>query len=89
MEKKESSVKKFLVGDSSYNKLAIIGAILSFLGGIFIILPLVGFVLGIIALIQINKTKEKGKLVAVGAILIGGLQVFVFLSAFGTAVSGR
>lgn len=73
MEEKDNSntVRKVLIGDKSYNKLAIIAAVLCFLGGFFFLLPLIGFILGIVSLAQINKTKEKGKLLAVGAVILG------------------
>jgi hypothetical protein len=53
--------------NSSYNVLSILGFIFAF------IIPPVGFVLGIIALSHINKTGEKGKGLAIAAIVLGAI----------------
>jgi hypothetical protein len=58
--------------DSRYNTLSIVGFILAF------IIPPVGFILGIIALSHINKTGEKGKGLAIAAIVLGAI-FFLFL----------
>lgn len=43
-----------------------------------IIIPLVGVILGIIALVQINKTPEKkGKGLAIAAIMVGGILTLI------------
>jgi len=78
MEKKDdsSTIRKALIGDKSYNKFAIIGALLALFGGVIPFLPIVGFILGIIALNQISKTKEKGKFLAICAIILGGFIGF-------------
>jgi len=57
---------------SKYNTLAIIAFIFA------ILVSPVGFILGIIALSQIKKTNEKGKGLAIAAIVIGAI-FFVFL----------
>ena len=63
---------------SKYNKLSITGFILSIISIFGIGLAgLVGFVLGIVALTQIKHTKEKGKGLAIAAIIIGFIWSFV------------
>lgn len=52
---------------SGYNVLSILGFIFAFL------FPPVGFILGIIALSQIKKTNEKGKGLAIAAIVFGAI----------------
>jgi hypothetical protein len=58
--------------NSSYNVLSILGFIFAF------IIPPVGFVLGIIALSHIKKTGEKGKGLAIAAVVLGAI-FFLFL----------
>ena len=58
--------------DSKYNKNAIIGFIFSLVAilgvGLF---GLVGFILGIVSLVQLKHTNEKGRGLAIAAIVIG------------------
>jgi hypothetical protein len=60
-----------------YNKLAIVGAILSAIS-IFGVgsAGISGLVLGIVALVQIKHTKEKGKAMAIIAIIVGLIWSF-------------
>ena len=63
---------------SKYNKLSIIGFVLSVISIFGIGLAgLVGFILGIVALTQIKHTKERGKGLAIAAIIIGFIWSFV------------
>ena len=63
---------------TKYNKLSITGFVLSIISIFGIVLSgLVGFILGIIALVQIKHTKEKGKGLAIAAIIIGFIWSFV------------
>ncbi len=64
--------------ENKYNKSAIIGLVLSIiavfgvgLAGIF------GFILGIVALVQIKYTREEGKGLAIAAIIVGFVWSFV------------
>ncbi len=52
------------MGEKKYNTLAILAIIFAFL------FPLAGIILGIIALNQIKKTGEKGKGLAIAAIIL-------------------
>lgn len=55
-----------------YNKSAAVGVILSAVSIFGVGLAgIVGFILGIVALVQIKHTKEKGKAVAIIAIIVG------------------
>ena len=59
---------------SEHKNFAIVALILS------IILPLIGLILGIIALNKINKTPEKnGKSLAIAAIIIGAALTLIFI----------
>lgn len=62
------------------NGLAIAGLVLAF------IIPLIGFVLSIVGLNQINKRGEKGKGLAIAGIVVSSIfmliSVFILLSAF-------
>lgn len=61
-----------------YNKNSIIGFVLSILSIFGLGLAgLVGFILGIVALTQIKHTSEKGKGLAIAAIIIGFIWSFV------------
>jgi len=62
-------------GELKTNTLAIVGFILSFL------IPIVGFILCIIALGQIKKTGEKGKGLAVAGIILFGVLVLIAIIA--------
>ena len=69
---------------TKYNKLSITGFVLSIISIFGIGLSgLVGFILGIIALVQIKHTKEKGKGLAIAAIII------VFIWSFVTSILKR
>jgi len=70
-QEQTSSVFTDVVGQK-YNKLSIAGLILSVIAIFGVGLSgLVGFVLGIVALTQIKYTHEKGKGLAVTAVIIG------------------
>ena len=60
--------------EKGYNVLSIIGFILAFIPKLWI----VSFIISIIALVQISKTKEKGKELA-----IAGISISSFLIAIG------
>jgi len=63
---------------SEYNKPALIGFALSIIAFFGVGLAgLVGFILGIVALVQIKHTEEKGKGLAIAAIVIGFIWSFV------------
>lgn len=63
---------------TGYNKPAIIGFVLSVISIFGIGLAgLVGFILGIIALTQIKHTQQKGRGLAIAAIIIGFIWSFV------------
>jgi type IV pilus assembly protein PilA len=60
------------------NVLAVVGFVLSF------IVTLAGVVLGIVALIQIRRTGERGKGLAIAAIILGGvLSVLLIVGSLG------
>jgi len=70
-EKKELKLSK-------HNKLAITGFILSVVSILGIRLTgIIAFILGVVALVQIKYTKEKGKGLAIAAIIIGFIKSFV------------
>lgn len=58
----------------SWNVLAIIGFVLSLLG-----FNIIAIVLGFIALSQIKRTGEKGRGLAIAAIIIGAIAVIIFV----------
>lgn len=61
-----------------YNKSAIVGIVLSVVSIFGLGLAgLAGFILGIVALVQIKHTKEKGRGIAIAAIIIGFIWSFV------------
>ena len=62
-------------GEPKNNTLAIVGFILSF------IIPIVGLILCIIALVQIKKTGEKGKGLAVAGIILFGVLALIVIIA--------
>ncbi|KQQ05195.1 MULTISPECIES: DUF4190 domain-containing protein [unclassified Rathayibacter] len=68
-----------------YNVLAIIGFIASFF------VSIVGIVLGFIALSQIKRTGEKGRGLAIAAIIIGFaaiiITIFLFIGLFAVAAT--
>lgn len=63
--------------EKNYNKTAITGLILSIISifGLGLV-GLIGFILGIVALTQIKHTKERGKGLAIAAIIIGVIWSF-------------
>lgn len=64
--------------NGKYNKNATIGFVLSIVSIFGIGLAgLIGFILGIVALTQIKHTSEKGKGLAIAAIIIGFIWSFV------------
>ncbi|MDY0911698.1 DUF4190 domain-containing protein [Rathayibacter festucae] len=64
-----------------YNILAIIGFIASFF------IAIVGIVLGFIALSQIKRTGEKGRGLAIAAVVIGFVAIIVYIILFVTLFS--
>lgn len=61
-----------------YNKPAIIGLVLSIIAIFGLGLAgIAGFILGIVALVQIKHTHQKGKGLAIAAIIIGFIWSFV------------
>ena len=72
-EKKESGQRS-----GEYNRLAIGGLVLSIISIFGLGLAgLIGLILGIVALVQIKHTGEKGKGIAIAAIIIGFIWSFV------------
>ena len=66
------------VTEQKYNKSAVVGLILSIISVFGVGLAgIVGFILGIVALTQIKHTHEKGKGVAIAAIIVGFIWNFV------------
>lgn len=64
--------------EQKYNKSAVVGLILSIISIFGVGLAgIVGFILGIVALTQIKHTHEKGKGIAIAAIIIGFIWSFV------------
>ena len=77
MENKEQT-KQVSVSEQKYNKSAIIGLVLSIISGFGVGLAgIAGFILGIVALTQIKHTHEKGKGLAIAAIIVGFIWSFV------------
>ncbi|QHC59724.1 DUF4190 domain-containing protein [Rathayibacter sp. VKM Ac-2760] len=64
-----------------YNILAIIGFIASFF------VSIVGIVLGFIALSQIKRTGERGRGLAIAAVVIGFVAIIISIFAFVTLFS--
>ncbi|KFI58343.1 DUF4190 domain-containing protein [Bifidobacterium cuniculi] len=67
----------YVAPTEKWNTMCIVGFVLSFL------LPLVGLVLSIIALVQINKTGEKSKGMAIAGIVIGALATILSIAMIG------
>jgi len=66
------------IENQKYNKPAIIGLTLSIIAVFGVGLAgIAGFILGIIALVQIKHTHEKGKGLAIAAIIVGFIWSFV------------
>ena len=79
MEKNQHTkkVEKATAGQK-YNKSAVIGLILSIISIFGVGLAgIVGFIFGIVALAQIKHTHEKGKGIAIVAIIVGFIWSFV------------
>ena len=74
METKETTK----VDERKYNKPAIIGLVLSIIAIFGVGLAgIVGFILGVVGLVQIKHTHEKGKGLAIAAIIVGFIWSFV------------
>ena len=77
----QSSEPEKVISGQKTNTLAIVALILAF------IMPLIGLILGIIALVQIKKKGQKGKGLAIAAIIIPvvfiGLFFVMFAAYFG------
>jgi hypothetical protein len=79
---------------SNYNKLSVIAFILSI--GSFLVVRIIpilclitilaGFIMGIIAIKKIRHTKEKGKWLAITAIVIGGIFILIGVWGFLTLI---
>jgi hypothetical protein len=64
--------------EQKYNKPAVVGLILSIIAIFGVGLAgIAGFILGIVALVQIKHTHEKGKGLAIAAIIVGFIWSFV------------
>ena len=73
-----NQVKQASVSGQKYNKSAIIGLVLSIISVFGVGLAgIAGFILGIVALTQIKHTHEKGKGLAIAAIVVGFIWSFV------------
>src|SRR3989344_7490164 len=73
METKETTK----VEEQKYNKPAIIGLVLSIISVFGVGLAgIAGFILGIVALVQIKHTHEKGRGLAIAAIIVGLIWSF-------------
>lgn len=78
MDKQKIELSKPEKEEIKYNKSAIIGLILSVIAIFGVGLAgIAGFILGIVALAQIKHTHEKGKWIAVAAIVVGFIWSFV------------
>ncbi len=62
--------------NAQWNVMCIVGFILAFL------LPPVGLILSIIALVQINRTREKNKGMAIAGIIIGAFETLLYVIIF-------
>lgn len=65
----------YVAPTEKWNTMCIVGFVLSFL------IPIVGLVLSIIALVQINKTGEKSKGMAIAGIVIGAVAAVMAIAA--------
>lgn len=78
MENKEQEKEITKTAEQKYNKSAVVGLVLSIISVFGVGLAgIVGFILGIVALTQIKHTHEKGKGVAIAAIIVGFIWSFV------------
>ena len=72
MENHEQVKEITKTAEQKYNKSAVVGLVLSIISVFGVGLAgIVGFILGIVALTQIKHTHEKGKGVAIAAIIVG------------------
>ena len=77
MENDKQTTEAVKPEEQKYNKSAIIGLVLSIISIFGVGLAgIVGFILGIVALVQIKHTHEKGKGIAIAAIIIGFIWSF-------------
>ena len=78
MENHEQTKEGIKITEQKYNKSAVIGLVLSIISIFGVGLAgISGFILGIVALTQIKHTHEKGKGVAIAAIIVGFIWSFV------------
>jgi len=78
MEETTQTKETTKTAGQKYNKSAIIGLILSIIAVFGVGLAgIAGFILGIVALTQIKHTQEKGKGLAIAAIIVGFIWSFV------------
>lgn len=78
MENQEQTKETAKVVGQKYNKPAVIGLILSIISIFGVGLAgIAGFILGIVALIQIKHTRDKGRGMAIAAIIVGFIWSFV------------
>lgn len=74
----ENKVDNQVQAQSKWNKVSIIGFIFSIISIFGLGLAgIVGFIMGIVALVQIKNTHERGKGLAIAAIIIGFIWSFV------------
>ena len=72
MENNDQTKEAVKVVEQKYNKSAVIGLVLSIIAIFGIGLAgIAGFILGIVALTQIKHTREKGRGLAIAAIIVG------------------
>jgi len=77
MENHEQTKEATKPAEQKYNKSAVIGLVLSIISIFGVGLAgIVGFILGIVALTQIKHTHEKGKGIAIAAIIVGFIWGF-------------
>lgn len=78
MENHESIKETIEQAEQKYNKSAVVGLVLSIVSVFGVGLAgIAGFILGIVALTQIKHTHEKGKGLAIAAIVVGFIWSFV------------
>ena len=78
MENHEQAKDATKLAEQKYNKSAVIGLVLSIISVFGVGLAgIAGFILGIVALTQIKHTHEKGKGLAIAAIIVGFIWSFV------------
>lgn len=78
MEHNEQTKEGVKIPEQKYNKSAVFGLVLSIVSIFGVGLAgIIGFILGIVALTQIKHTHEKGKGLAIAAIIVGFIWSFV------------